>query len=312
MFETRTDNKFESSDKYFFAIELLRISAEWVKEKGSDLKNAQESINRVLLTHIKTAKDMYKGEHPNAASWDACANVISHNWGIVFLAYQKYEKDLQDRIERKTQEVKSLRDGLFSATSVREATKGTSINEYILVFTVMTIVYLPLGFVAALYGIDMFDFEIPGQTKSFAITTAVVSSSTYLAAWVLLHEVRQRRKSGSYRKRLSGLMDLGWSIFALNTPLMIYRSAVRTLRATYKGHQRICKSSKPTAEASEELEVGMDEEIPSEVLVNKGKVKNKNKRVDDQHSRWKVITGWVTRRRQIQGVEERQDMEREA
>lgn len=47
----------------------------------------------------------------------------------------------------------------------------------------MTITYLPLGFVATFYGVDMFDFETPGQTTSFAVTAVFVSLGTYLAAW---------------------------------------------------------------------------------------------------------------------------------
>lgn len=50
-----------------------------------------------------------------------------------------------------------------------------------------------------LYGIDMFDFEVPGQTTQFAVTTSVVSVATYLAALGLLYGVRRRRKKGSYR-----------------------------------------------------------------------------------------------------------------
>lgn len=124
---------------------------------------------------------------------------------------------------------------LFNATAVREATKGTHMNEYIMVFTTMTILYLPLGFVAVsqsphsvlcwnynseqrqtLYGIDMFDFQMPGQTTSFAITTVVVSILAYLAAMILLFGVRRRRRIGSYRELLK-------AIFRPALPKRIYK-----------------------------------------------------------------------------------------
>lgn len=35
---------------------------------------------------------------------------------------------------------------MFNATSVNEATRSTSLNHYILVFTIVTIFYLPLSF----------------------------------------------------------------------------------------------------------------------------------------------------------------------
>ena len=37
---------------------------------------------------------------------------------------------------------------MFNATSVNEAKKSTQLNHYIFVFTVITIIYLPLSFIA--------------------------------------------------------------------------------------------------------------------------------------------------------------------
>ncbi|KAK7946458.1 uncharacterized protein PG986_010779 [Apiospora aurea] len=278
MFETSSDSKFQSSDRYFFVTELLRISTEWIKETGHDLELPQSRINAIMTRLMEDGTDYYGEEPPNAASWKACSDVISHNWTIVFRQYNKYEKDLLDRIERKTQEVKTLRDGLFSATSVREATKGTNINEYILVFTVMTITYLPLGFVSTLYGMDMFDFEIPGQTRSFAITTVVVSLATYLAAFGLLYGVRQRRKKGSFGELLSVPGD--W-----------IRPAVVTTRRVLK----VGDSHGP------EIEVRIDEELPPElpeVYGSKGKDLDDDDK--DQPSHLNVISDWVTRQRRRQ------------
>ncbi|KAK8070798.1 hypothetical protein PG997_011001 [Apiospora hydei] len=287
MFETSSDSKFQSSDRYFFVTELLRISTEWIKETGHDLELPQSRINAIMTRLMEDGTDYYGGEPPNAASWKACSDVMSHNWTIVFREYNKYEKDLLDRIERKTQEVKTLRDGVsdFSpgrrerlhATSVREATKGTNINEYILVFTVMTITYLPLGFVSTLYGMDMFDFEIPGQTTSFAITTVVVSLATYLAAFGLLYGVRQRRKKGSFGELLSG--PRGW-----------IRPAVDRTRRVLK-----------VGDSQPEIEVRIDEELPPElpeVYGSKGKDLDDYDR--DQPSHLNVISDWVTRQRRRQ------------
>ncbi|KAK8023951.1 hypothetical protein PG993_012017 [Apiospora rasikravindrae] len=290
MFETSSDSSFQSSDRYFFVTELLRISTEWIKETGSDLKIPQSTTNSAtdsaILFLLPLAPRNYDGEHPSAASWKACSDVINHNWTIVFQEYDKYEKDLLDRIERKTQEVKSLRDGLFSATSVREATKGTNINEYILVFTVMTITYLPLGFVATLYGIDMFNFEMPGQTKSFAIATEVVSLATYLAAWGLLYGVRQRRKKGSFGELLS--WPRGW-----------VRPTVDATRRVFK----VGNDPKQAAKSSRipEIEVRIDEELPPELPeTDNGRGKNPEAPNENQESRWKAIPYWVTRRRRRQ------------
>ncbi|QRD93536.1 hypothetical protein F9C07_2235171 [Aspergillus flavus] len=67
---------------------------------------------------------------------------------------KKYFQPLLDRIERKIEEVKGLRDGLFNAISAKDASKGTKLaknscrqNRYILVFSVVTVFYLPKDFV---------------------------------------------------------------------------------------------------------------------------------------------------------------------
>lgn len=62
----------------------------------------------------------------------------------------------------------------------------------------------------------MFDFQMPGQTTSFAITTVVVSILAYLAAMILLFGVRRRRRIGSYRELLK-------AIFRPALPKRIYK-----------------------------------------------------------------------------------------
>lgn len=37
---------------------------------------------------------------------------------------------------------------LFNATSLREATRGTSLNMTLYLFTIVTIIYTPIGFLA--------------------------------------------------------------------------------------------------------------------------------------------------------------------
>ncbi|KAK8050806.1 hypothetical protein PG994_012536 [Apiospora phragmitis] len=188
MFESSSNSKFEHSETYFFVIELLRIASDWITEAVADLGTLRAWTDRSYGPEDITA-------------------LIEAKWREILDVAKKHEADLLARIEKKRLEVYSLRDGLFNATSVRESTKGTYINEYILVFTVMTVLYLPLGFMATLYGLDLFDFKMPGQTKQFAMTTGIVAGPTYLAALGLLYGVRRRRKRGSYREIWAGIMQ---------------------------------------------------------------------------------------------------------
>ncbi|KAK6841174.1 hypothetical protein PG987_002034 [Apiospora arundinis] len=192
MFESTSNSKFEQSETYFFVIQLLRIASDWITEATVDLEILRANIHKDLKMNYLIIPDKKVGYALIEARWKDILGVVG-----------KYKDGLLETIEKKREEVYSLREALFNATSVREATKGTHINEYILVFTVMTILYLPLGFVATLYSIEF--FKADDQKVSFIITISAVSMGTYLVASGLLYGVRQRRKKGSYREILGEL-----------------------------------------------------------------------------------------------------------
>ncbi|KAK3994311.1 hypothetical protein QBC44DRAFT_49622 [Cladorrhinum sp. PSN332] len=120
-------------------------------------------------------------------------HIIEKNWEVLAGKYNESGAAFTDRIVRKIEEVESLRDGLFNAQSVREAVKGTQINQFLLVFTVVTIAYLPPTFVATFYGMHLFDDEEvkPSTKTQFWTVLAAVSGATYLVAIVLLTSVQQ-------------------------------------------------------------------------------------------------------------------------
>ncbi|KAF0641055.1 hypothetical protein FPSE5266_06821 [Fusarium pseudograminearum] len=55
---------------------------------------------------------------------------------------------VQRRLRKKKEEINSLRDGLFNATSLRESTKAMALNQAIYVFTVVTVLFTPVSFLA--------------------------------------------------------------------------------------------------------------------------------------------------------------------
>ncbi len=52
---------------------------------------------------------------------------------------------------------------LFNATSLREAARSTTMNRYVIVFTIMTVLYLPPSFTSVLL---LFPVSICGQAVS--------------------------------------------------------------------------------------------------------------------------------------------------
>ncbi|KAM7183255.1 hypothetical protein V8F33_013703 [Rhypophila sp. PSN 637] len=148
------DDGFELSAKYFTLLQTLRIFHDWIEEMsmtvddetwGEEFSNLKPYINQVLEEKNRTVeKLLYK-------------------------------------IARKTSEVESLRDGIFNATQLREATRATTMSSYIFIFTITTIFYLPLGF--SLYGMHLFDKEDPSENQtSFYITMVLVALITYAVA----------------------------------------------------------------------------------------------------------------------------------
>ncbi|KAI1418322.1 hypothetical protein F5Y13DRAFT_176437 [Hypoxylon sp. FL1857] len=140
------DNSFELSKLYFTVLQLLRIVTEWVEESVNDLNDLRERYGarkRFLIEILNMDPD-------DLASTEK-------NWDTVITIMDSRAKRLLDRINKKTEEVKSLRDGLFNATSLREASKGIALNRAIYVFTVVTVIYTPLAFVSALWALPIFN-----------------------------------------------------------------------------------------------------------------------------------------------------------
>ncbi|KAJ5293849.1 hypothetical protein N7508_008670 [Penicillium antarcticum] len=134
---------------------------------------------------------------------------LDEMFSIVMAENEARSRPRLDRIERKVEEVKSLRDGLFNATSVREASKGTSLaemsgrqNQYILVFTIATVFYLPMSFVTSFYGMHLFDQgDDPSASKApFIATFVVLSLATYILAASGLWFVKGRAEHKSTRR----------------------------------------------------------------------------------------------------------------
>ncbi|KAK4119319.1 hypothetical protein N657DRAFT_260848 [Parathielavia appendiculata] len=72
--------------------------------------------------------------------------------------------------------------------------KSTSMNRYIIIFTVLTIFYLPLGFVTAVFSMGLLhEEELTGIKSQYATTMVVVSVVTYAVAIGLVMFVDRRR-----------------------------------------------------------------------------------------------------------------------
>ncbi|KAL8671273.1 MAG: hypothetical protein Q9168_004227 [Polycauliona sp. 1 TL-2023] len=121
------DRNFSNSKRYFWALQSLRLFAEYID-------GTMRNLSDILLC----ARYFDGSPRGSPLDWEF--------WENSKLEYSEKFGALRDRIERKRQEVQSLSDGLFSASSVAEGRLAAEQNSNIRLLTLVTIAYLPLNF----------------------------------------------------------------------------------------------------------------------------------------------------------------------
>jgi hypothetical protein len=101
------DSTFDRSRAYFKTLEMLRIFGDTVRETGRDLQEMDPE--RLLQGSFRRAGwdvRYFLREDPtkDTALWE--------NWRVLAEFQEKAEKRLLRRITEKTEEIKSLRDGV--------------------------------------------------------------------------------------------------------------------------------------------------------------------------------------------------------
>lgn len=240
----------------------------------------------------------------SGTSFTACLDVISHNWGVVFQAHKEYENDLLDRIERKTQEVKSLRDGVSnSKPKIRKGERKVQLIQIPLAFQRDVRTRSDQGHPHQRVHprLHRHGHHVPAaRLCRDAVRHQHVQLRHAGPDHVIRHHGRCRllshvprclgtplrrpaaAKKGSYGEMLA---ELGaWARPSMDT-------ARRVFRAWYGSEETEGHSQKHDAE------VTIHEELPLKVeRANTNESWNKEKTPEKRKTRWKVIPGWVTRR----------------
>lgn len=161
------DSSFARSRLYFTVLQALRIFSEWIQESERALQQLRDDFDKAV--HSATKHRNSRNEWTYDEDPPPFRKEIGAMWDDILACHSSASKCLLGRIEKKNEEIKSFRDGvskvlrqmsaalgtfrsltrvhwLFSATSVREASRATILNQYILVFTFVTIFYLPLSY----------------------------------------------------------------------------------------------------------------------------------------------------------------------
>jgi hypothetical protein len=110
MFDTAS-SQFTLSEFYFTVLQVLRIASEWIQESMDQLVRLAEDLEEAIIN------DDEKTLFPSRRYWppeikEPARDVFKHNWDCVISYQQRLGKGLLSRIDKKQEEVKSLRDGV--------------------------------------------------------------------------------------------------------------------------------------------------------------------------------------------------------
>ncbi|KAG5809108.1 hypothetical protein H9Q74_000246 [Fusarium xylarioides] len=204
--ELMFDNSFKRSRDYFVALQILRIIDEWLDE-------AQSSIQDLSKSPMMEES----GKRP-----------MAEESGGYFKMMMRFVEDqaapVRSRVRDKKEEINSLRDGLFNATSLRESTKAMALNQAIYVFTVVTVLFTPVSFLATFWALPFLNNPVEGTDivpvpaafrNSFIIMPILTYALVIGVAWF----VGQRNSVDALSSRLKALAEitgkllgLGWNL----------------------------------------------------------------------------------------------------
>ncbi|KAI1629942.1 hypothetical protein EDD37DRAFT_75716 [Exophiala viscosa] len=180
------DLDLSTSRQYFVLLQHLRIYERWMIETSEGLWEWYNQWDRdldKLVRVFNVGPDSYDLSRESQQSRE------------LLLAWEETAKDAQQKLEpllqrirSKRQDIVTLRDGLFNATAVREAMQGSQLNQqglrlnrYVFIFTITTIIYLPLSFVTGFFGMNnLAGTSLSSSMKPFAVMVVAFCLGTYV------------------------------------------------------------------------------------------------------------------------------------
>ncbi|GAW23843.1 hypothetical protein ANO14919_134200 [Xylariales sp. No.14919] len=239
------DDNFERSRLYFTVLQILRIFGDCIRTVSDDLRDLDGLF---LRDPDFPMRHMRRGE----------LHALRSNWESVRDAHRKAEQGLLDRILYKTEEVKSLRDGLFNTTSLREANRSTVMGRYVLIFTVVTILYLPPSFILAVLDMEIFQKDVAQTKWEYKVSVVSVSLLTYLVAFASIVAVDWEGFKHKYLRRWGNFKGryLWWRKPASND------STAQGVAAP-SADERVKHAPVQPASKSSEAEPGVEVETPA-------------------------------------------------
>ncbi|KAK3326630.1 hypothetical protein B0H66DRAFT_551399 [Apodospora peruviana] len=164
--------------KMLWGWEALRVFNDKLSSSLSQIQRAQEAMEHTIK------QDAMQQHVDLIQEYNSIVEEFKKRYGMLV--------DVHDKTQLKIKQVTGLRDGISTITNVVDTQTALADNKTtiqqgnnIRTLTYITIFFLPLGFVTALYSIQHGDFMDGATDEQFVILIIVFSVTTYLLAFSL-------------------------------------------------------------------------------------------------------------------------------
>lgn len=136
-------------DNYFLLIEKLRNALEEIEDKLID-KPSVNFINEIH--HIK--RQILTIRKDILALREAIINLVNEEPEQIVESNYKYLRDIQDHINFVFESIETFREDQKSLTELNNSNLNNSMNQVMKTLTIVATIFIPLTFIAGLYGMN--------------------------------------------------------------------------------------------------------------------------------------------------------------
>ncbi|KAH7308515.1 hypothetical protein B0I35DRAFT_442107 [Stachybotrys elegans] len=209
------ENDDDAAVLYFKVLQSLNFFSDTIRSAESYIDDVSAASSHELFRHDWSNDETAQAKENTK---EDTKRVLDYNWAIVKKRQHEASSRILQKLERTTNEVKSLQSGLFNVQSItaahkslQETQKSITLNRYLLVFTIVTIIFLPPTFAATFFGMDAFSLDTDQATRRLFWTVfGVLSGVTYVLSAIGLfgsHLLATKREQlvGQIRQQWEGL-----------------------------------------------------------------------------------------------------------
>ncbi|MCD6018714.1 MAG: magnesium transport protein CorA [Bacteroidetes bacterium] len=156
-------------DCYFMAIEMIGDKIEEIEE---DIIDASDKKSLLQLYHLK--REMIYLRKQVWPMRDMINNMIRSETTLINSTSDIYLRDLSDHVTRIIDTVETYRDLLSGIMDIYLSTNANKMNEVMKVLTIMSSIFIPVTFIAGVYGMNFDNMPELHTRNGYFITWGVM------------------------------------------------------------------------------------------------------------------------------------------